>query len=136
MNVIRYSFSGFKPQYQSYHLKQVEYYLNNFNLLDYPEHLQYEVCKKHNQKVKLFLEHYNDFRYGIWCFINGYKNNQSLNHLNRRVSCWIAELPNDTEGYDCNWDKLITLEDSIVTYAGIYIPERELYKLKHIKKVK
>lgn len=53
-----------------------------------------------------------------------------------RVPCWIAELPNDTEGYDCNWDKLITLEDSIVTYAGIYIPERELYKLKHIKKVK
>ena len=85
MYVIRYSFSGFKPQYQS--LNQVEYHLNNFNLLDYPEHLQYEVCKQHNQKVKLFLEHYDDFQYGICCFINGYKNNQSLNHLNRRVPC-------------------------------------------------
>ena len=33
--IIRYSTKGFKPQYQSHHLKYISYHLNDFNINDF-----------------------------------------------------------------------------------------------------
>ena len=41
--IIRYSIQGFKPQYQSEHLKNINYHLNDFNINDFPEHLRYII---------------------------------------------------------------------------------------------
>ena len=45
--IIRYSTHGFKPQYQSEHLKNINYHLNDFNINDFPEHLRYIIQKQH-----------------------------------------------------------------------------------------
>ena len=39
-----------------------------------------------------------------YVFIDGYKNNQSLNHLKRKVPCWKAEISDNTVVYDVNWE--------------------------------
>jgi hypothetical protein len=41
--IIRYSLQGFKPQYQLHHLGHINYYLHNFNINEYPKHLQYHI---------------------------------------------------------------------------------------------
>ena len=134
MKVIRYSLYGFKPQIQDHHMEQIKYHLGGkFNLSDYPDFMRYEVGKIHNEKVKFYTDHLDDFKSGIWCFIDGHKENISLNHLNRKVPCWEAELPDNTECYDCNWSRMITISDPIVLCGGCYIPERELWKLSNVK---
>ena len=45
--IIRYSVQGFKPQYQSEHLKNINDHLNDFNINDFPEHLRYIIQKQH-----------------------------------------------------------------------------------------
>ena len=45
--IIRYSTQGFKPQYQSEHLKNINYHLNDFNINDFPENLRYIIQKQH-----------------------------------------------------------------------------------------
>lgn len=92
--------------------------------------------KAHEKHVEFYSQHLNDLKCGIWCFIDGHKDNLSLNHLKRKVPCWEAELPDDTECYDCNWEKLVTITDPIVLCGGCYIPKRELYKLNNIKRRK
>ena len=47
--IIRYSTQGFKPQYQSEHLKNINYHLNDFNINDFPEHLRYIIQKQHEK---------------------------------------------------------------------------------------
>ena len=47
--IIRYSIQGFKPQYQSHHLKYINYHLNNFNINDFPEHFRYIIQKQHEE---------------------------------------------------------------------------------------
>lgn len=135
MKVIRYSFYGFKPQFQSVHFQErVMNHLGNFNINDYPEHLQYYIQKAHENYVKLYSENYKDFKCGIWCFKDGYKDNLSLNHLKQKVPCWEAELPGNTICYDCNWEYKTVISDPSVLYGGFYIPERELGKLYNIHK--
>ena len=60
--IIRYSTQGFKPQYQSEHLKKINYHLNDFNINDFPEHLRYIIQKQHEEhfsfyKVKCLEKH-------------------------------------------------------------------------------
>lgn len=136
MKVIRYSIYGFKPQEQTHHMRNVNYHLYNFNIDVFPDHLKYIIQKNHERDVKLYSEHLDDFKCGIWCFIDGHKDNLSLNHLKRKVPCWEAELPDDTECYDCNWQLLTTISDERILFGGCYIPERELYKLSNVKKRK
>ena len=135
MKIIRYSTTGFHPQEQSHHAEHIRYHLSGeFKLEDYPEFMRREIKQIHEQKVKFYLEHLEDFTKGIWCFIDGYKSNQALNHLKRKVPCWEAEIPDDTECYDCNWEKLITISDSIVLWGGCYIPEREMWKIRNVRR--
>ena len=54
IRIIRYSTQWFKPQYQSEHLKNINYHLNNFNINDFPEHLRY-IIKKTAWKTSFFL---------------------------------------------------------------------------------
>lgn len=136
MKVIRYSIYGFKPQEQVHHMENVNYHLYRFDINDYPEHLQWVIQKAHEKHVEFYSQHLDDLKRGIWCFIDGHKDNLSLNHLKRKVPCWEAELPDDVECYDCNWEKLVVITDPIVLYGGCYIPERELYKLNNVKRRK
>ena len=62
--IIRYSTQGFKPQYQSEHLKNINYHLNDFNINDFPEHLRYIIQKQHEEHLSFYKEHYQDFQYG------------------------------------------------------------------------
>ena len=136
MKVIRYSIYGFKPQEQTHHMEKVNYHLHRFDINDYPEHLQWVIQKDHEKHVEFYSKHLDDLKFGIWCFVDGHKDNLSLNHLKRKVPCWEAELPDDVECYDCNWEKLVTISDPIVLCGGCYIPERELYKLNNVKRRK
>lgn len=72
--------------------------------------------------------------------MDGYKNNQSLNHLKRTVPCWKAEIEDNAIVYnaivyDTNWEKIITLDDPLIKLGGCYLPEREKYKTHNIYKV-
>lgn len=136
VKIIRYSTQGFKPQYQSNHLENVHYHLHNFNINDFPEHLQYEIQSLHERHVKFYTEHYEDLREGIWFFLDGHKDNMSLNHLKYRVPCWEAEIETDVLVYDCNWEKIVPLTDSIVECFGCYIPKSQMNKIHNIKKRK
>ena len=40
IKIIRYSTQGFTPQYQSEHLKNINYHLYDFNINDFPKHLK------------------------------------------------------------------------------------------------
>lgn len=137
MKVIRYSVTAFEPQEQTYHAKHIQYHLSGgFKLEDYPEFMRYEVKQIHDRKVDFYTKHLDDLKNGIWCFADGYKSNQALNHLKRKVPCWEADIPDDTECYDCNWEKLTVLSDPIIRFGGCYIPERELCKIENVKRRK
>lgn len=66
--IIRYSVNGFRPQYQSHHLKNIHYHMYNFNIADYPEHLRYIIMELHIKHLSFYREHYKDFKEGIWFF--------------------------------------------------------------------
>lgn len=137
MRIERYSIHGFEPQEQTHHASHIQYHITDQFLRDidkYPKHLLYELQKIHQTKKAFYLQHLDDFKSGIWCFVEGYKNNQSLNHLKHKVPCWIAEVPNDIECYDCNWTKLTTISDTDVLWGGCFIPERELHKITNIQR--
>lgn len=137
MKVIRYSLYGFKPQEQTHHMKHIRYHLNEeFDINDFPEFMRWTIMDLHKKKVEFYSQHLDDFKRGIWCFIDGHKDNLSLNHLKRKVPCWEAELPDDTQCYDCNWERLVAISDPIVLCGGCYIPERELLKLSEVKRRK
>lgn len=82
--IIRYSINGFKPQYQSCHLNDIYYNIYNFNIDDFPEYLQYAIQERHDRMLPFYKEHYKDFQYGVWFFLQGHKNNQALNHLKKK----------------------------------------------------
>lgn len=132
MKIIRYSIHGFEPQRQTHHLESVNYNLYDFDINAYPEHLRYFIQKTHERNVEFYSKHLDDLQCGIWCFIDGHKDNLSLNHLKRKVPCWEADILDDTECYDCNWEKFTTITASRLLCGGCYIPERELYKLSNI----
>lgn len=132
--IIRYSIHAFKPQYQSHHLKDINYHLNDFNITEFPKHLQYVIQQRHDKFLPFYKEHYEDFKEGIWFFLDGYKNNQSLNHLKHKVPCWEAEIEDDVIIYDCNWEEIITLDDDMAKYGGCYLPKREICKIHNIKR--
>lgn len=134
MKIIRYSFRGFEPQYQSHHLKNVYYHLNDFDLSEYPAHLQSSILENHNEKKKFFLNHLEDFQFGVWAFIDGHKDNQALNHLKRKTPCWEAEISDETIVYHSNWDKQISITDSMCKLFGFYIPVNQLGTLANIKR--
>ncbi len=135
MKVIRYSQAAFEPQELTHHAKHIKYHLyGEFNLEDYPESLRDEIQCIHEQKAAFYKEHLEDFKCGIWRFVDGHKSNQSLNHLKKKVPCWETEVPDDIQCYDCNWDKLITISDPIVLWGGCYIPKREMWKIRNVRR--
>lgn len=54
-------------------------------------------------------------------------------HLNK-TPCWEADVPDDIECYDCNWEKPITISDPAVLWGGCYIPEREMWKIRNVRR--
>lgn len=135
MKIIRFSVAAFEPQKQTHHADYIDYHLSDrFKIEDFPEFMRRDVSLDHECKVKFFKEHFDDLTCGIWCFIDGHKSNMSLNHLKRKVPCWEAEVPDDIECYDCNWTKLTTISDPDLLWGGCYIPQREIHKIKNIRR--
>lgn len=140
----RYSNTGFEPQYQSYHLKSDEYYfmsdeeyVNSLeNLNEYQKHFCLLEKKRHEDFYK---ENYNDFKFGIWCFIKGYANNFELNHLSGNAMKYLKHNigyinnPDDFIVYDCNLQEKFMLSNYIYKESGFYVPERMIEKIKIIK---
>lgn len=135
MKIIRYSTTAFTPQKQTHHIKSFESWIN-LNLKDCPEHLQYSMQQLKEQKTLFYNQHKEDLQEGIWFFIDGHKNNQSLNHLKHRVPCCEAEVPDNIMVYDCNLEKIIPLTDPLVYWAGCYIPTRLCSQITNIKRRK
>lgn len=114
IKIIRYSTTGFKPQKQTHHLKDIYYYMNNFNINNYPKCIRYNILQIHKKRFTFYKEHLNDLKEGIWFFIDGHKNNQSLNHLKHKVPCWEAEIESDVYVYDVNLEYITDLSDPFV----------------------
>lgn len=137
IRVLRYSKEGFKPQKQTHHYdERLNYLLNDFHIEYFPGHLQWIIEQNVKKQLAFYEKYGDDLKEGIWCFIFGYKNNQSLNHLKELVPAWTAELPEDTICYDVNWEEQIVLSDDVVKIFGCYIPKRELSKLQNIQRYK
>lgn len=101
---------------------------------DCPKHLQYLMQKIKEEKILFYNQHKEDLKEGLWFFIDGNKDNQSLNHLKHRVPCYEAEIPDDIMVYDCNLEKIIPLADPLVYWAGCYIPKRLCNQITNIKR--
>jgi hypothetical protein len=135
MIIIRYSLNKFEPQYQNYHLKDVDYELNHFDISAFPKHLQYSIQKQHEESVEFYKENYYDLEWGVWAFIDGHKDNRSLNHLKRKVPCWRAKISDETTVIDVNWTKKMKITDNKCRLFGFYIPKSQLSTLKFLGKV-
>ena len=133
MKIIRYSTTAFMPQEQTHHIKLFESWVN-LNSEDYPKHLQYTMQQLKEKRILFYNQHKEDLQEGLWFFIDGHKNNQSLNHLKHRVPCYEAEIPDDIMVYDCNLEKIIPLTDSLVQWAGCYIPKRLCSQITNIRR--
>lgn len=136
IKIIRYSTTRFKPQKQLYHLKDIHYHMNDFNIEECPGFMRYDISQIHEKRLSFYKEHINNLQKGIWFFIDGYKNNQSLNHLKYKVPCWEAKIETDAYVYDINWEKIIHVIDPLVKLYGCYLPESQMSKIHNIKKRK
>lgn len=135
MKIIRYSKTGFEVRNQDFHMdRHVYYHLFKFNLEDYPENKRGEILENHRKLVRLYTENFIDFKKGIWIFIDGFKNDHSLNHLKEKVPCFEADIDESAEGYNVNWEYKLKVSDNIVKLFGCYIPEREISKISNIRR--
>lgn len=132
MKIIRYSSTAFTPQKQTYHLNRFKFWFD-LNSKDYPW-MEYAMQELKQQHINFYNEHKEDLQEGLWVFIDGYKNNQSLNHLKHKVPCYEAEIPDDIMVYDCNLEKIIPITDHSVYHAGCYIPKRLCKQITNIKR--
>ena len=132
MKIIRYSSTAFTPQKQTYHIKKFESW-KNLNPKDYHE-MAYTMQKLKQQHTLFYNQHRADLQEGLWFFIDGYKNNQSLNHLKHKVPCYEAEIPDNIMVYDCNLEKIIPITDQLVQWAGCYIPKRLCNQITNIRR--
>ena len=131
MKIIRYSSQAFTPQKQTYHLKKFSFWFT-LNPKDYFEADAIQQLKQ--QHTNFYNQHKKDLQEGLWVFIDGHKNNQSLNHLKHKVPCYEAEIPDNIMVYDCNLEKIILITDQSVYWAGSYIPKRLCKQITNIKK--
>lgn len=134
MKIIRYSSTAFIPRKQTHHIEKFEFW-QNFNPKDYPE-TEYIMQQLKNQHTLFYNQHKKDLQEGLWLFIDGHKDNQSLNHLKHKVPCYEAEIPDNIMVYDCNLEKIIPITDPLVKWSGCYIPKRLCSQITNIKRRK
>lgn len=134
VHIIRYSKTAFKPRYQSVHYEFRKDFLRELKRGENSFLHKYYSLGEMKMKAKFIEEHLEDFKYGLWVFIDGYKNNMSLNHLTELVPCWEADIEDNTEVYDVNLEKTMLITDDLVKLYGCFIPSRELNKILNIKR--
>ncbi|MDD5151502.1 MAG: hypothetical protein PHC28_13675 [Flavobacterium sp.] len=142
IKIVRYSNSAFIPQYQKKHLSFAYHDIFDFDeemeklRIEYPNIQQnWYILQERNRKQ---LEFYNieleNLKFGIWAFIDGHENKQSLNHIKGKLPLkWQAEIPKGTTVYNINLERKLKIEDSECELFGFFISSNELYKLKNIK---
>lgn len=131
VKVFRYSKTGFKPRYQDHHLKGVIFDITNDDLhaLDRLRNKK-EVKQRYIKRQQFLNENFSDFRYGIWCFKDGSLTGIELTHLRESRPRWEAELPEDIEVYDVNFDRKYLLKD--YPYGPMYVPKRSLVNIQNV----
>jgi hypothetical protein len=134
MHIIRYSDYGFNTQYQSHHLKRVKDEMFHFDISIFPDHLKKVGQEIRNKHLPFYYQNFHLFKRGVWAFIDGHKNNQSLNHLRHIVPCWEADIDDNTVVIDVNWERLISIMDQECRIFGFYIPEQSMSSLKNVKR--
>jgi hypothetical protein len=111
IKIIRYSNDGFKPQYQKQHI-EVFY-----------SHLYFEI-------------ELSNLKYGIWCFIDGFEDKQSLNHIKGDLpDKYEAYVPDDLIVYDSSWFRRIKITDDLCKCFGIFIGYDECKLITNIRKL-
>ena len=78
--IIRYSTQGFKPQYQSEHLKNIDHHLNVFNINDFLEHLKHIIQKQHEKHLYFYKEHCQDSQSGVLFYTKNHSENNQTSH--------------------------------------------------------
>ena len=95
IKVIRYSVNGFEPQYQSHHLAENQVCVNEDAAKEFlasvSEGLRPIIASTLAENSKFIKAHWEDLQNGIWVFIDGHKNNQSLNHL-KNITCFLNDI--------------------------------------------
>ena len=140
MRIIRFSFDGFMPQQQTYHINIIHQELDEKWFLHFlsnhcPEHLKKACIEQHNAKAPFLRKHYEDFVSGIWAFRKGYKSNLSLSHLKKEtIPCWEAEISDNTIVYNVNLERQLAITDPECKLFGFYIPANQLQTLKLVGK--
>ena len=139
IKVERFSDYGFHPQRQTFHMRDIFLELNQEEWEKTMLRNAYDIAhyhdrvEKHNRLKDFYLENFKDFENGVWVFIDGYWNRQSINHLSKRVKHWTAYLPADIDVYDVNWESKIKLSDDLSKCFGVYVPARCLDKIENIE---
>jgi len=136
MEITRFSEHGFEPQYQSFHLKHIiEPMLKLYRTRNYEDIPQVgiEYFKKF---AKFVYENLDDFKYGIWVFVNNHIEYSSLSHLKSKISVWKADICDFIYVYDVNLDEKYKITDKRARFFGCYIPQKELKYITNIHKVR
>ena len=88
-------------------------------------------CIKDN-KAKFYMENKELLQRGIWAFVKGHKNKQSLNHVKGiALPKFYAYIPDDTLVIDTNWEYKTTIADERMEVFGCYIPAQSLDKIEY-----
>jgi hypothetical protein len=137
LKIVRYSDYGFIPQYQTHHMRNVLYCLNDGYISDmkvYPEHLLPYIIDRIKRLKSFYETHKTDFEYGVWAFIENYEDEIALNHLDHIPQRWTAIIDNSARVYDVNWEKEMLISDSLCECFGCYIPYSSMHLITNIQK--
>ena len=67
--------------------------------------MEYTMQQLKQQHILFYNQHKEDLQEGLWFFIDGHKDNQSLNHLKHKVPCYEAEIPKYLKQKESNISK-------------------------------
>jgi len=135
MEITRFSNHGFEPQYQSFHLENtIKPMLKLYKTGKY-ESMSQAGIEYFKKFAKFIYENQDDFKYGIWVFVNDCIEYHSLSHLKRKVSMWKADICDFVYVYDVNLDEKYKITDKRARFFGCYIPQKELKYITNIRKI-
>lgn len=139
IKLVRFSNSGFEPQFQKYQFEQMKYITTGkyeADIINLPTEYAKRILLN---GVASYIKNYNkNFEYdGIHAFffsqLNGAIIDFYLNHQNKLPDCYIAFCPPTTLGYSlnttiynqpCHLEKLLDNNQE-----GVYIPKSQLNNL-------
>ena len=131
IKVERYSFSGFTPRFQSFHIHHYLYDKFETDVFCFPKHLIRTALEVIRENIEFYKNNLNDLIYGVWVFIAGHRDDLFLNHLKNleNVPVYFGYLPKDTPAFSLSSRRKGILFDTWYLTGGCYIPARYLKNL-------